>query len=133
MDTVTVTRKVDRILYVCTDCHDSGEEICGFADRRDLRVMPDGRWLCENCLMKLPNHKSKGLKCPPAYASAEHGIQDEGIEIALTHLCKVLGVDPKEVTWDAATETVEGDTSSVIYSILHAKFGEDFDPKATVL
>lgn len=132
MDTVTTTRKVDRILYVCTDCHDGGEEICGYADRRDLGVMPDGRWLCENCLAKLPESKTKGLECPPAYASAEHGIFDEGIEFALTQLCKWLEVDPKSVCWDAATETVEGDVSAVIGNILRAKYGDDFSPQLAV-
>lgn len=131
MDTVTLTRKVVRIMYVCTDCHDSGEEICVYADRRDLGVMSDGRWLCENCLAKLPEGKTK-LKCPPAYASAEHGIFDEGVEFALTRLCKFLGVDLKSVCWDAATETVDGDVSAVIGNILCAKYGDYFSPQLAV-
>ena len=129
-ETVTTTRKVDRILYVCTDCHDGGEEICGYADRRDLVVMPDGRWLCENCLMRLPERESRGLKCPPAYGPAKDGTHDEGIDLALVQLAKILGVDPKAVTWDAATETVEGDVTAVISNILCAKYGDDFDPRS---
>jgi hypothetical protein len=38
-----------RIMYVCSDCSDSLPESCGFYDRNDLRVIPDGRWLCEGC------------------------------------------------------------------------------------
>lgn len=38
-----------RIMYVCTECADGMPECCGHYDRSDLAVMPDGRWLCENC------------------------------------------------------------------------------------
>jgi len=38
-----------RIMYVCTDCADNMPEGCGHFDRNDLRLMPDGRWLCEGC------------------------------------------------------------------------------------
>ena len=41
--------KVDyRIMYVY--CSDANPECCGHYDRSELRVMPDGRWLCEECL-----------------------------------------------------------------------------------
>lgn len=56
----------------------------------------------------------------------------EGIDFALEHLCAFLGVDPHMVSWDAATETVDGDVSAVIGNIMRAKYGEDFDPKASV-
>jgi hypothetical protein len=56
----------------------------------------------------------------------------EGIDFALERLCAFLGVDPAAVTWDAATETVDGDVSAVIGNIMRAKYGEDFDPKAGV-
>jgi len=38
-----------RIMYVCTDCAENVPECCGYYDTSDLVVMPDGRWLCENC------------------------------------------------------------------------------------
>ena len=38
-----------RIMYICGDCADNDPEGCGHFDRNDLRVMPDGKWLCEAC------------------------------------------------------------------------------------
>jgi hypothetical protein len=51
---------------------------------------------------------------------------DQGIDFALEQLCGYLCVDQKSVTWDAATETLDGDVQSVIGSIMRAKFGEDW-------
>jgi hypothetical protein len=36
-------------MYVCSGCAGGNPEVCGRYDRRDLRVMPDGRWLCDGC------------------------------------------------------------------------------------
>ena len=44
-----------------------------------------------------------------------------GCDFAMMQLCCVLGVDPNEIMWDAATETVEGDVRSVIGNILREK------------
>jgi hypothetical protein len=52
----------------------------------------------------------------------------EGIDMALVQLCSVLGVDPKSVEFDAATETIEGDVCAVIGNIFRVKFGDDWDP-----
>jgi hypothetical protein len=49
-----------------------------------------------------------------------------GVDCAMKLFCDYLGVDPDAVTWDAATETVDGDISAVIGNILRAKFGEDY-------
>lgn len=38
-----------RIMYVCSECADGCPEGCGHYDRNDLRVLPDGRWLCQEC------------------------------------------------------------------------------------
>lgn len=38
-----------RIMYVCSECADGCPEACGHYDRKDLRLMPDGNWLCESC------------------------------------------------------------------------------------
>lgn len=51
-----------------------------------------------------------------------------GCDFAMTQLCKALDVDPATVNWDAATETVDGDVQSVIWNILRARMGEDWDP-----
>lgn len=56
-----------------------------------------------------------------------------GVDFAMVRFCHALGVDPKSVNWDAATETVEGDVSAVIGNILRAKLGEEWSPeKGTV-
>lgn len=39
----------ERIMYVCNQCADNYPEGCGHFDRNDLRVMPNGDWLCEVC------------------------------------------------------------------------------------
>jgi hypothetical protein len=51
-----------------------------------------------------------------------------GVDLVMMSLCDYLGVDPHEVTWDAATETVDGDISAVIGNILRTKFGEGWGP-----
>lgn len=61
---------------------------------------------------------------------SEDGIFQSGIDTALIELCAVLGVDTKSFSWDAATETLDGDIRAVIGNILRAKYGENFDPKA---
>jgi Lar family restriction alleviation protein len=52
-----------------------------------------------------------------------------GCTFALDQLCKFLGVDSSGVTWDAATETVDGDVQAVIGNILCAKYGENWGPR----
>lgn len=51
-----------------------------------------------------------------------------GCDFVMVHLCKALDVDPQAVRWDAATETLDGDVIAVIWNILRAKMGEDWDP-----
>lgn len=38
-----------RIMYICTECEEHAPENCGHFDRTEVRVMPDGRWLCDGC------------------------------------------------------------------------------------
>ena len=38
-----------RIMYICSDCSDNNPESCGRFDRNDLRVLPSGKWLCDEC------------------------------------------------------------------------------------
>ncbi|HMI56396.1 MAG TPA: hypothetical protein VK494_09425 [Gemmatimonadaceae bacterium] len=51
-----------------------------------------------------------------------------GCDFAMIQLCNFLGVQPTTVSWDAATETLDGDVQAVIGNILRAKFGEDWGP-----
>lgn len=55
-----------------------------------------------------------------------------GCDFAMTQLCVVLEVDPKSVSWDAATEELEGDVRSVIGNIITAAFGDDWPTPATI-
>lgn len=50
-----------------------------------------------------------------------------GLDFGMLQLCAALAVDPKSVTWDAATETLDGDVNAVISNILRARFGDDAD------
>ena len=53
-----------------------------------------------------------------------------GCDYAMIQLCVVLGVDPKKVNWDAATETMDGDVQAILGNILRARFGEDCELRA---
>lgn len=37
-----------KIMYVCQRCYENAPEMCG-KDRTDISVMPDGRWICNDC------------------------------------------------------------------------------------
>ena len=37
------------ILYVCDQCQDSCPEACGRPSPDELRVLPTGDWVCEDC------------------------------------------------------------------------------------
>lgn len=54
-----------------------------------------------------------------------------GLDFGMQQFCKALDVDPEKVTWDAATETVDGDVQAVIWNILRTRFGDDWDPDAS--
>lgn len=49
-----------------------------------------------------------------------------GLDFGQEQLCAVLGVDPGAVSWDAATETLDGDVQAVIGNILTAWAGDDW-------
>lgn len=61
-------------------------------------------------------------------ASAEW---NAGCYFGMEQLSKVLGVLPESVTWDAATETVDGDVQAVIGNIMRAKYGEYWGAEAS--
>lgn len=59
-----------RIMYVCVGCHDALPESCGYWDRHDLAVMPDGRWLCQSCAEEFEGEERvtwADLPSPPIY------------------------------------------------------------------
>lgn len=58
---------------------------------------------------------------------------DAAVDFALVQLCKVLGVDPEKINWDAATETFTGDVQAVIGNILRAKYGDNWGPDDLVI
>lgn len=53
-----------------------------------------------------------------------------GLDYGMVQLCAVLGVNPHMVTWDAATETLDGDVCAAIGNVFREKYGDDFDPTA---
>lgn len=63
---------IERIMYVCTFCADNNPEMCGRFNRRELRVMPDGRWLCENCLEEeIFEGETPCFPSPPEYVAKD--------------------------------------------------------------
>jgi hypothetical protein len=49
-----------------------------------------------------------------------------GVNFAITQLCEIFGIEPRSMSWDAATETVDGDVSSVLCNVLRAAYGENW-------
>lgn len=58
--------------------------------------------------------------------AGEYGELDAGINYAIEQLCAILEVAPSSISWDAATETLDGDVSSVICNVLRAAYGDDW-------
>ena len=57
------------ILYVCEQCQDDNPEGCGH-DRDELRIAPDGRWVCDNCWDEIRDEDQPDwveLSMPPEY------------------------------------------------------------------
>lgn len=55
-----------------------------------------------------------------------------GCDFAMQQLCAVVGIDPQEVNWDAATETVDGDVRSVIRDIMETGLGEYWQDRCAI-
>lgn len=102
-------------------------------------VATRGGWICCHCdyrqtwahagILNPPDDPTAALRREAASQPTDQA-EDECIDFALLQLCGFLGVDPQSVSWDAATETRDGDVRAVIGNILRAKFGEEWDPKA---
>jgi hypothetical protein len=54
---------------------------------------------------------------------------DPGVNFLMDMLIETLGLTKDQVTWDAATETYDGDVQAVLSGILRLRFGEYFDPR----
>lgn len=74
-----------KIMYVCQPCYENAPEACGRFDRKELRVLPDGTWVCSEChehaedlglgsvpgwskLLPPPAHTAARFVLPPVYA-----------------------------------------------------------------
>lgn len=58
-----------------------------------------------------------------------------GCDFAMEQLCVLLGVDQASVSWEAATEEVDGDVRAVLGNIMDAGLGEnwrDYSPAAPI-
>lgn len=55
-----------------------------------------------------------------------------GCDFAMKQLCEYVEVDPQNVRWDAATETVDGDVQAVIGNILREAYGDDWQTRAAL-
>lgn len=115
----------------------------GAPEKHEWRVY-NGWWCCSNCGIikneKTAERACKGvvkvtLRAAPAGDVVEADWRDDpsaderwsaGLDYGQTQLCAVLGVDPQQVNWDAATETLDGDVQAVIGNILTARFGDDW-------
>ena len=59
-----------RIFYVCSSCLENAPEASGQAEPTDLRVMDDGRWLCNCCYDEEADSEAprwSTLPIPPTY------------------------------------------------------------------
>ena len=52
-----------QIMYVCDPCADGAPEMCGHYDLAELRVLPDGTTVCQDCYDDL--------------VLADHGVEDD--------------------------------------------------------
>lgn len=48
-----------KLMIVCEVCADNYPEGCGHYNRSNLRVAPDGRWMCESCFDDDPEFRGK--------------------------------------------------------------------------
>ena len=70
----TLRRDAPKYHYVCASCYEHSPEQCG-RDAEDIRVAPDGRFLCDDCFQE--EH------CDTEWWSAENPLEiDESIAAA---------------------------------------------------
>jgi hypothetical protein len=91
----------------------------------NLRPHPEGRWV------RLSDYQALASRTPNTEMVDEEDLASDdrwnaGVNYAIERLCEILGVDPKAISWDAATETVDGDVMSVICNVLVAAYGEEW-------
>jgi hypothetical protein len=74
----------------------------------------------------IPSRPTRNAEVGDEEDLASDDLWNAGVNYAIERLCEILGVDPKSINWDAATETVDGDVMSVICNVLVAAYGEEW-------
>jgi hypothetical protein len=69
------------ILYVCESCSDISPETCGKYDRSELRVLPNGDWICEDCILQ--NEETKGVLWESLLPPPEYGPMADAPTVAV--------------------------------------------------
>jgi len=64
-----------KIMYVCERCYENAPEMCG-KDRHDISVMPDGRWICNDCLHEEYDGETLLPDAPLLYAALSRPVQE---------------------------------------------------------
>ena len=75
------------IMYVCDSCRENNPEGCGHDDRDELRVTPNGEWMCDSCY-EYADHEDmenvvpwSDLPMPPEYiAQSELDLAEQKID-----------------------------------------------------
>lgn len=61
------------IMYACDNCFQHNSEACAYVDPAEVRVMPSGEWLCNDCYDEITPEDSahwSSLLPPAAYVVA---------------------------------------------------------------
>lgn len=60
-----------QIMFVCDYCSEHNPEMCGHYDAEDIRLAPNGSWLCESCFdEETPSELGRFSDAPIAYLEA---------------------------------------------------------------
>lgn len=141
----TIAEQADALAALSQQLSEARAEIASISDMLDAgqgdddgpQIMPDfepGMSLIakvEDCLHLLEKRRDvimayEGVNWRDDPSADERW--NAGLDYAMTQLCALLGVDTNSVTWDAATETLDGDVGAVLGNIMRAKYGEDWGP-----
>lgn len=106
-----------------------------FATKADAEAYPAYKLIASDPAISITEHVFINARPEEAARQGEVDWRDDpacderwsaGLDFAMLQLCAAIGVDPDSISFDAATETLDGDVQSVMWRILRAKFGEDF-------
>ena len=85
--------------------------------------------LVTELLARRSAHAGVGVKALEDDDLASDERWNAGVDYAITQLCNIIGVDPKSISWDAATETLDGDVSAVICNAIRGAYGDEWSSK----